>query len=137
MKTYSANFQGYWREQNKNGIPSKSGVYLVYRCIYDSIKNVVGLKEIIYVGQAKNVHDRLLNHEKQEMFNSKLLPNEELCYSFAQLPAEDLDAVEYSIIFAQKPVLNDAGKDKYDFPAAYFKFDGNCAGLRYTDYKIA
>jgi len=29
-QTYSIDFDGYWREPNKGGVPDKSGIYCVY-----------------------------------------------------------------------------------------------------------
>ena len=34
-KTFSLNFDGYWRAENVRGIPSKSGVYCVYECTHN------------------------------------------------------------------------------------------------------
>ena len=63
-KSYSLNFKGYWREKNKEGVPSRSGIYLVYRCVYEKESNTVGLREIIYIGQAVNVRERIANHDR-------------------------------------------------------------------------
>ena len=90
-KEYSLNFQGYWREVNKGGIPSKSGIYLVYRCLYNSEQNTVGLKEIIYIGQAEDAHERIATHDKLDEFKTKLQQGEELCYSFAEVDEENLE----------------------------------------------
>lgn len=137
LKSYSLNFEGYWREINKNGIPSKSGIYLVYRCVYDAKSNTVGLKEIIYIGQAENMHDRVANHDKLGAFNSQLQRGEELCYSVATVSNADLDVVENALIFAQKPVLNDKLKDSFNYGAVTVKLDGRCACMKYTDFKIS
>lgn len=137
IKTYSLNFEGYWREVNKNGIPPKSGVYLVYRCVYDTTNNTVGLKDIIYIGQAKNVHDRIFNHDKLEDFKKQLQNGEELCYSYADVPESELDIVENALIFAQKPVLNDILKNSFKHSAVNIKVDGRCACMKYTDFKIS
>lgn len=137
IKTYSLYFRGYWREINKNGIPSKSGVYLVYRCVYDAQNNTVGLKEIIYIGQAENVHERIANHEKLDDFKAQLQRGEELCYSVAEVSSSDLDVVENALIFAQKPILNDKLKNSFNYGAVTVKLDGRCACMRYTDFKIS
>jgi len=34
-QTYNINFDGYWREKAKKGIPSKSGIHCVYTCVYN------------------------------------------------------------------------------------------------------
>ena len=137
IKTYSLDFKGYWREVNKNGLPSKTGIYLVYRCIYSAETNTVGLKEIIYIGKAENVHDRIANHDKLEDFKSQLQEGEELCYSFAEVPVADLDVVENALIYAQKPRLNDNLTDSFNHGAVAIKIDGRCACMKYTDFKIS
>ena len=137
IKAYSLNFDGYWREINKNGVPSKSGIYLVYRCVYDDKSNTVGLKDIIYIGQAENVHDRIADHDKLKDFNAQLKQGEELCYSVAVVPSSDLDVVENALIFAQKPILNDKLKDSFNHGAVTVKVDGRCACMKYTDFKIS
>lgn len=137
IKSYSLNFEGYWREVNKNGIPAKAGVYLVYRCIYDAKSNTVRLKDIIYIGQAENVHDRIAGHDKLNDFNAQLQRGEELCYSFAKVSSSDLDIVENALIYAQKPVLNDNLKNSFNHGAVSMKLDGRCACMKYTDFKIS
>lgn len=137
IKEYSLNFQGYWREANKGGVPSKSGIYLVYRCLYNSEQNTVGLKEIIYIGQSVDVHERIVNHDKLDEFNAKLQRGEELCYSFAEVDEENLNIVENALVFAQKPVLNDQFKDKFNYSPVAIKLDGRCACMAYTDFTIS
>lgn len=136
MKTYNVNFQGYWRDINKDGIPAESGVYLVYRGKYNSSTDTIGLIEIIYIGQSKNVHDRIADHEKKELFEKQLSDGEELVYAFAPVKPEELDIVEQSLIFAQKPVVNDSHKERFEQEDAAFIIDGKCIGLKYTDYNI-
>lgn len=137
IKSYSLVFNGYWREVNKNGVPSKTGIYLVYRCVYDAKSNTVGLKNIIYIGQAVNAHDRIANHERLNDFKNQLQQGEELCYSFAEVSSSDLDIVENALIFAQKPILNEQLKDTFNYGAVTVKVDGRCACMKYTDFKIS
>lgn len=136
MKQYNINFQGYWRDINRGGIPAESGIYMVYRCTYNKASDTVGLIDIIYIGQSENVHDRVATHEKHGDFEKQLQRGEELCYAFAPIQKSDLDIVEHSLIFAQKPILNEDWKDKYGGPDAAFKVDGCCLKLNYTDYTI-
>lgn len=49
MKDYILNFEGYWRDCNKGGLPTYKGVYLVYRCNYNVQNDTVNLIEIIYI----------------------------------------------------------------------------------------
>lgn len=52
MKKINLDFDGYWREINKNSIPSKSGVYCVYSCVYNSSNKTVSLKKLLYIGES-------------------------------------------------------------------------------------
>lgn len=137
LKGFSLEFNGYWREINKGGIPAKSGIYLVYRCVYNSDKDTVGLKDIIYIGKSTNVHNRIANHDKFGEFNAQLRDGEELCYAFAEVAQTNLDIVENALVFAQKPVLNDDLKNSYNYDAVAIKIDGRCACMKYTDFKIS
>ena len=137
IKSYSLNFNGYWREINKDKVPCKSGIYLVYRCVYNDKSNTVGLKDIIYIGQAENIHNRIANHNRFSDFNTQLQRGEELCYSVAEVSKSDLDVVENALIFAQKPVLNDQLKDSFNYGAVTVKVDGRCACMKYTDFTIS
>ena len=137
MKQYHLNFRGYWRDVNKGGIPTVAGVYLVYRCVYNTSQDTVRLNEIIYIGQSENVHDRIANHEKASQFSAKLHKGEELCYACAEVSIIDLSVVENALIFAQKPVLNDELKDSFKYGKVAIKADGKCACLTYTDYSIS
>lgn len=136
MHTYKINFQGYWRDINKGNIPAKPGVYLVYRGKYDSSTDTIGLIEIIYIGQGENVQQRIANNEKEELLKQQLRDGEELVYAFAPVKPEELDIIEQSLIFAQKPIVNEAHKEKFEQEEAAFKIDGQCIGLKYTDYTI-
>ena len=135
MKEFLLNFEGYWRDCNKNGLPDYPGIYMVYRCQYDEQNNTVNLIDIIYIGQATNIHDRIGTHDKYELFKSKLLVGEELCYSCANVD-NDVDIVENALIFAQKPVLNDQGKNNYNYERANVRVLGDCACLKYNIFNI-
>ena len=135
MKDYNLTFEGYWRDCNKGGLPSYAGIYLVYRCLYSVETNSVSLIDIIYIGQADNIHDRHLNHEKYEEFKAQLDKGEELCFSCASVNS-DLDLVENALIFSQKPLLNDQGKFNYNYTEAHIEAKGACACLKYTNFNM-
>lgn len=135
MKDYILNFDGYWRECNKNGLPTYPGIYLVYRSRYNPQNDTVSLVEIIYIGKTDNIHDRLIKHEKYDLFVSQLREHEELCYSCAEV-VEDIELVENALIFVQKPALNDQGKDSYNYSRAHFVLDGSCTRMKYTNFNI-
>ena len=136
MKSFILNFKGYWREAKKDGIPAVSGVYLVYRCVYNSSSGTVSLRELIYIGQATNVNKRISSHLYDGDFQGETHAGEVLCFSIAEVSKTDLDLVENALIFAQQPRLNIRGKESFDYPDSSFNIGGRCALLRYTSFSI-
>lgn len=136
MKRYNINFKGYRRDCNKATLPHDSGIYMVYRCIYDSFTDKVTLKEIIYIGQAEDLCDRLNNHDKRPLFLKACERGEEICYAYANVSMDDLNIVENALVFAQKPRLNFDLVDSFNYDSAAFLVEGKCALLDYTDFTI-
>ena len=135
MKEYELTFKGYWVEPNISAIPKTSGVYLVYRCIHEY--DAVVLKDLIYIGQTYNLYDRIKSHEKKILFNKECQAGETLCYSIAEVLQNDLDVVENSLIFAQKPKLNDQNKDSFNHQTPVnFLIEGKCGLLKYRKFTI-
>ena len=139
MNNYQTKFQGYWLERNKAGIPAQQGLYLVYRSKYHVSSNTVDLLELLYIGKSENVQNRIANHDKLDDFKKCLKSDEEtISYSFAPVNAEqELDILENALIFAQKPVLNDLLKDSFNYDPSSFDISGQCALLKYTNFKIS
>lgn len=132
---YNINFNGYWIEDKISGIPTTSGIYLVYRCVH--AEESVILKEIIYIGQAKNLHDRIKTHDKKDLFKQECREGETVCYSVAEVALGSLDLVENALIFAQKPRLNDDDKDRFRFSIPVsFIVEGRCKLLKYQNFTI-
>jgi hypothetical protein len=116
-ETFKLEFQGYWRRNNINGIPDKSGIYCVYECEYVKEKNSVTLINLLYIGQSENVRTRIQNHEKlddMEMYIRRGNNNHELCFTFAHLNS-DRDRIEAAMIYKHKPPFNDIYRDIFDF----------------------
>ena len=136
MKQYYINFNGYRRDCNKATLPKYSGVYMVYRCVCDSATEKVTLKEIIYIGQAEDLNERLNNHERNSDFLKACVNGEEICYAYANISMDDLDIIENALIFSQKPSLNTELVDSFNHESASFLIEGKCSLLRYTNFTI-
>lgn len=106
MKTITLNFEGYWREVNKSGVPDESGVYCVYACTYNTTEGTVSLRKILYIGESENVKDRISNHEKLTDWKKLLNSGETLCYSFAEVNKTDRVRAEAALIHHHKPPCN-------------------------------
>lgn len=136
MKCYNINFKGYRRDCYKATLPHYSGIYMVYRCTYDLTTNKVTLIEIIYIGKAVDLWDRINHHDKYIQFLETCASGEEICYAYANVSMDDLDIVENALVFAQKPRLNSDLVDSFNHESAGFLVEGKCALLDYTDFTI-
>lgn len=136
MKKYNVNFKGYWLDENKGSIPNSSGVYLVYRCKFNETVNKVSLIEIIYIGQATDLQERIKNHDKRVSFLSTCKNQEKLCYSIAEIESQNLNIIENALIFAQQPGLNEQYKDNFNYEESAFDLDGACALMKHTNFTI-
>jgi len=113
--TINLDFDGYWREVNKSGIPARSGVYAVYVCKYNPPpQNTVTLDKLIYIGEAEDVNDRISNHEKWSEWRKEVPTGSEICFSFAGVTSPDRERAECALIYHHKPKCND--ECKYEFP---------------------
>ena len=109
---------------------------MVYRCTYDLITDKVTLIEIIYIGKAVDLCDRINHHDKYIQFLETCASGEEICYAYANISMDDLDIVENALVFAQKPRLNSDLVDSFNHESAGFLVEGRCALLEYTDFTI-
>ncbi|MCD4504785.1 GIY-YIG nuclease family protein [Chromobacterium piscinae] len=105
-QSFDINFRGYWRDSKKSSVPSKSGIYCVYRAVYDENKEFLSLKELIYIGESEDVKGRLANHEKLDVWSKRLKGEEVLCYSFGEVSPKDRVRCEAALIFKHKPPVN-------------------------------
>lgn len=125
-KTINLAFNGYWRDVNNAGIPNQSGVYLVYTCTYSPQAKKVTLHKLIYIGESKQVRDRIQGHEKRLKWNAHLSTGQELCFSFAPVPSPDRQRAEAALIFYHKPPVNDEYKNSFPFDDTTVSSTGRC-----------
>lgn len=129
MKSYNLKFEGSWVDSSRHFMPNYAGVYLVYRGTHNVAQQTVNCAEILYIGQAKDVRQRLSNHEKRNIFSSQLHNGEILFYSCARVSMEDLSRVENALIYKMQPRLNDNLKDSFPYPITRVISEGACALL--------
>lgn len=114
-QTYDQQFNGYWREPNKAGIPAMSGIYCVYECSYNLIDKSVFLHRLIYIGESDNINARIANHEKLALWQTNVRAGNELCYSFTAIHAFDRFRVEAALINYHQPPVNTQYKTSFPF----------------------
>lgn len=131
-QTFSIEFDGYWRDQNKGGVPSRSGVYCVYECTYNAQAQTVSLNKLIYIGEADKVCDRIANHEKYSDWKKHVRSGNELCFSFGAVGATSRERCEAAMIFKHKPPENTEYKDSFPFDRTTMNLSGKIALLTAT-----
>jgi len=105
--SYVLNFNGYWRDLNKSGLPAQSGIYAVYAATYNLRDQTVALNRLLDIGEADDMRARVGGHERRPQWEKKLGIGEELCFGAALIsPASDRRRVEAALIFHHKPPCN-------------------------------
>jgi excinuclease UvrABC nuclease subunit len=128
QKSYSLEFDGYWLEAGLGNLPAKSGIYGVYRCTYDKVQNTVSLRELIYIGEAADVRDRVSGHNKWSAWRAQLKSGEVLCFNAALIGGEsDRQRAEAAMIFKHKPRCNTTYVDAFPFDTTTVSTSGKNA----------
>ena len=136
MKKYNVTFMGYRRDEKAGTLPTSSGIYMVYRCVYNEPSNTVELKELFYIGQAFDLNQEINYHARHKEFLAQAQAGEQICYAYARVDKADLDIIENALVYAQKPRLNTNLKDHYNHEPAEFQIEGRCGLLTHTNYSI-
>lgn len=102
--------------QTNQAYAADTGVYGVYVCKYNPPPDdTVTLIKLIYIGEAKDVNDRISNHEKRSKWEDEVPSNNELCFSFARVTSPDRERAECALIYHHKPTCNDEYKDSFPY----------------------
>lgn len=128
-QTYSIDFDGYWREKNKGGIPKESGFYCVYSCVHNESEKNISIKKLIYIGESENVNERIDGHEKLPDWKKHLKSGEELCYNFGGVSSSSRVRCEAAMIFKHKPPENTEYVNVFPFDQTTLKLSGKTAKL--------
>ncbi|MCK4643366.1 GIY-YIG nuclease family protein [bacterium] len=135
-KTITINFDGYWRDVNKNSIPNKSGIYCVYECTHNRDKENITIHKLIYIGEAGKVRDRILGHEKREKWLQYVGKGNVLCFSFGDIDNEaDRERAEAAVINKEKPPVNEEYKNNFPFDSTTIKLTGEIT-LLHNNYTV-
>jgi len=130
LREFKIEFEGYWREENKAGLPSESGIYCVYTCRYNKIRQEVSISKLIYVGAAENVNEKIAYHEKLSEWKKYINYGQQLCYTFGAVERADRARCVAAIIFMHKPPANSDYLDKFPFERTILSLTGYTSRLR-------
>jgi hypothetical protein len=128
-KTISIEFEGYWRDQDSGGLPAKPGVYCVHECKYHEDMGGVSIHKLIYIGEARKVKDRVVEHEKHPDWLDHVRAGNELCFSFGGVIRTDRERAEAALIFEHEPPGNDEYVDSFPFDKTTISLSGDTALL--------
>ncbi len=109
-------------------MPNVPGIYVVYKCDYDSYNDTVDVKSPLYIGDAQDIRANLnpspVQQTKDTLFENLIKQAggiDHICYGVIPLPehsGEERQWVKDAIIYFQQPPLNeDESKDQYSHPA--------------------
>lgn len=97
VKTFNLNLAGFYPEFEIKDIPDKSGIYFVFGATRNNNK-LSCVKRLIYIGESKDVQDRLEHHEKKPRFEDALKDRECLYYACVFLPKAERELCEKGLI---------------------------------------
>lgn len=129
MRHYNLTFEGSILDKDRRYLPTYSGIYLVYVGSLSEDRKHLICRDIIYIGKAIDIRQRLVVHERRIDFLAELQEGEELFYSYAKVEKDDLDRVESALIYDQQPKLNTEDKFCFPYPATEIVSEGQCALL--------
>jgi hypothetical protein len=129
-KSYNLMFEGYWREPNIEWLPTKSGVYCAYSCIYDVSAKTVDLKRLLHIGESDNARSRVSGHNKWSEWRNQLRSGEQICFNFAPISGgDDRERAEAAEIFKHKPPCNTEYRANFPFDRTTITNQGTVALL--------
>lgn len=132
-QTFNQEFKGYRRESKISTLSKDSGVYGVYRCTFDSETELVSLKELIYIGKADNINDRINGHEDWDIWRKELKTGEEICFCYTFVGTSYNERVEAALINSNKPKLNIEYKNAFPFDKTTVKCSGEHRFIKTTN----
>lgn len=120
-RVYNLMFNGYCRDISH--IPHVSGVYCVSKGTYSVQSNTVTITELLYIGGATDINQRLNNPEDIRIWQERTVSPELLWYSFAPLDA-DVDRCVAALVFLNQPTCNTAGRDRFTYQDTVVNIQG-------------
>ena len=132
---FELNIMGYWRDKNNICLPKLPGVYFVYETTYNRDNDALLFKRLLYIGEAEDVNDRILKHEKYSDWLKYIRYGNELCYAMVQIENDYRERIEAAYIYEHKPTANKEYTDKFPFNKIRIKSTGDTELLN-ADFTI-
>lgn len=133
---YALDFDGYWTYGSEGFLPGFAGIYCVYSCTNNRPEKTVAIEKLLYIGQARNIRERLQSHDDFANWVSELGHGKTLCYSYAPLPWKSLDICEAALIFHMKPLFNKIGERGFHHDKTHVTTKG-CNRFLESDFVVS
>lgn len=128
-QSYDVDLKGYYREYGIDSIPSKSGIYCVYECNYDSGMDKFSFKKLLYIGESEDLNSRVKNHEKLNDWKKLVHSSNELCFSYGEVDSTYRKRVEAALIIKHKPPANSEYTNAFQFDSTTINLTGRAVLL--------
>ena len=129
-KEFQLNFNGYWNEPHFDLIPNESGIYCVYICTTNWNTQHTIYEQLIYIGEAEDIRERIKNHEKADEWHNLCDKDQHLRFSFARISNENTrKKLEAALIFEHQPITNDQHTKSFDYADTIIKLKGDICYL--------
>lgn len=112
-RAFTLEFKGYKMLDELAQLPQASGVYCVYSCSYDSWLQRYEVKQLLYIGEADNLHKELSRVALQALWQKHLTMDQMLCFSFVEVAESDRFMVESALVTEHRPPLNEAYQERF------------------------
>lgn len=108
-KTITITFTRFYRDIT-TAMKNKSGVYMVYAYNKESGE----VTRLLYIGESKNIYDRLSDETHQLDWTGYLKGSEEACYTYAIVSDEDRVRAQDAMIYHEKPICNTMSTESFN-----------------------
>ena len=75
----------------------------------------MSLRKLFYIGESSNIHDRIVEHNRDKDWKDGLKEGELLYYAYALAPKDERLLEEAALIYYYKPPYNTEYVDNYPF----------------------
>jgi len=130
--TIIVHINGYWREEDLFNILTHSGIFFVYESTYNPDEHTVDLLNLIYIGEALNIRDRILTHDKFNTWKSMIRSGNELCFATGNVEDYFRERVKVAYVFGNRPAANNGNISQFPFDTTTLISTGKTALLKPT-----
>jgi hypothetical protein len=123
---------GYWREKDISSILIHPGVFFVYESIYHPEEHTIDLLNLVYIGEALNIRERIRTHEKYTIWKNLFKPGHELCFATGSVEDYFRERVKTAYVFGNNPLANNGAIYQFPFDNTTLISTGKTALLKPT-----